>query len=50
MCAGSWNEISADQPTTFTVLGYTVDTLVTWENGGRTLVSTMTSTAAGAAG
>ena len=46
MLTGSWNELHANEPTTFSVLGYTVDTLVTWENDGRTLVSTMTTTAA----
>ena len=47
VCAGSWNEINADQQRTFSVLGYTIDTIVTWEDDGRTLVSTMTTTAAG---
>ena len=46
MLTGSWNELHANEPTTFSVLGYTVETLVTWENEGRTLVSTMTTTAA----
>ena len=46
MLTGSWDELNPDTPTVFSVLGYTVDTLVTWENGGRTLVSTMTTTAA----
>ena len=49
MCAGSWNEINADQQKTFSVLGYTIDTIVTWEDNGHTLVSTMTTTAARAA-
>ena len=41
MLTGSWNELHADSPTTFTLLGYTVDTLVTWEQTGKLLVSTM---------
>jgi len=49
VCAGSWNEINADQQKTFSVLGYTIDTIVTWEDNGHTLVSTMTTTAARAA-
>ena len=32
MLTGSWNELHCDVPTTFTVLGYTVDTLVAWED------------------
>ena len=46
VCAGSWNEINADQQKTFSVIGYKVDTFVHWEDNGRTLVSTMTTTAA----
>jgi hypothetical protein len=46
VCAASWNEINADQQKTFSVLGYKVDTFVHWEDNGRTLVSTMTTTAA----
>jgi hypothetical protein len=46
MLTGSWDELNPDTPTVFSVLGYTVDTLVTGETGGRTLVSTMTTTAA----
>ena len=45
MLTGSWNELHADEPTTFTVLGYTIDTLVTWEDEGKLLVSTMKTTA-----
>jgi len=45
MLTGSWNELHPDTPTTFSVLGYTVDTLVTWEDGGKLLVSTMKTTA-----
>ena len=47
--AGNWNEVNVDQPAAFTVLGYKMDTLVTWEDDGRTLVSTITTTAAGVA-
>ena len=46
VCAGSWNEVNADQQKTFSVLGYKIDTIVAWEDDGRTLVSTMTTTAA----
>ena len=46
MLTGSWNELPADTPTNFSVLGYSVDTIVTWENGGTTLVNTSTTTAA----
>ena len=45
MLTGSWNELHCDVPTTFTVLGYTVDTLVAWEDDGALLVSTMKTTA-----
>ena len=45
MLTGSWNELNPDMPTVFSVLGYTINTLVTWEDDGRTLVSTMTTTA-----
>ena len=69
---GSWEEICADVPKQFSLLGYTVDSallgpaarivaphtasdpppaaLVAWENDGRTLVSTMTTTAADGSG
>jgi len=46
MLTGSWNELHADEPTTFSLLGYSIDTLVTWENDGTRLVSTMKTTAA----
>lgn len=46
MLTGSWNELRVDSPTVFSVLGYTVDTLITWEDEGRRLVSTMKTTAA----
>ena len=46
MCAGSWNVVHADQQKTVSVLGYKIDTIVAWEDDGRTLVSTMTTTAA----
>merc|ERR1712087_125947 len=45
MLTGSWNELTPDDPTTFSVLGYSIHTLVTWENQGTTLVSTMRTTA-----
>ena len=38
--------VNADQQKTFSVLGYKIDTIVAWEDDGRTLVSTMTTTAA----
>ena len=46
MLTGSWNELRVNVPTTFTVLGYTIDTLITWEDEGQLLVSTMTTTSA----
>ena len=45
MLTGSGNELHIDEPTVFSVLGYTVDTLVTLE-AGPLLVSTCTTTAA----
>ena len=45
MLTGSWNELGLNEPTTFSVLGYTIDTLVTWEEDCM-LVSTMKTTAA----
>ena len=46
MLTGSWNSLHADEPTNFAVLGYSVDTLVAWEDGGKMLVSTCKTTAA----
>lgn len=46
MLTGSWNELRVNVPTTFTVLGYTIDTLITWEDEGQLLVSTMKTTSA----
>jgi len=46
MLTGSWNELRVATPTTFSVLGYKVDTLITWEEDGRLLVSKMDTTAA----
>jgi hypothetical protein len=46
MLTGSWNELRINVPTTFTVLGYTIDTLITWEDEGQLLVSTMKTTSA----
>ena len=46
MLTGSWNELHCDEPTVFSVLGYTIDTLVAWENDGSLLVSTCKTTAA----
>lgn len=46
MLTGSWNELRVDTPTVFSVLGYTVDTLITWEENASVLVSTMKTTAA----
>jgi hypothetical protein len=43
MLGGFWNQLHADEPTTFSVMGYTIETLVTWEDGGNTLVSTCTT-------
>ena len=47
MLTGSWNSVEpAVEPTAFSVLGYTIDTLVTWRDGGKMLVSTCTTSAA----
>ena len=46
MLTGSWNGLHADDPSNFTVLGYSIDTLVSWEGDGKLLVSTCTTTAA----
>ncbi len=43
MLGGFWNQLHANEPTKFEVLGYSIQTLVTWEDDGRTLVSTMTT-------
>ena len=45
MLTGSWNGLHPDCPTNFSVLGYSIETLVTWEDEGRLLVSTMKTTA-----
>ena len=45
MLTGTWNELAPDEPTTFSVLGYNIDTLVTWEEDGRLLVATTKTTA-----
>lgn len=41
-----WNSCYVDEPTEFSVLGYTVVATLTWEDEGRTLVSTTVTTAA----
>ena len=46
MLTGSWNELHVDTPSTFSVLGYTIEAVLTWEDDGRTLVSTTKTTAA----
>ena len=46
MLTGFWNELHPEEPTNFSVLGYSIDTLVTWEDDGATLVATMKTTAA----
>lgn len=56
MLTGSFSWLHADSPTTFSVMGYSIDTLMTWEDqaeidgaptlDGKTLVTTMVTTAA----
>jgi hypothetical protein len=56
MLTGSLSWLYADEPTNFSIMGYSIDTLMTWEDqesidgaptlDGKTLVTTMVTTAA----
>ena len=45
MLTGSYNRLHAYEETIFSVMGYTIKTMITWEDGGDTVVSTMETTA-----
>ena len=45
MLTGGYERLRAYEETVFSIMGYSIKTMITWEDGGNTVVSTMETTA-----